>query len=375
MSSTVGRPLLASLPGAAERFPTVHATLAAGSLPLHLNESPYPPSPRVAAALQRAFTDLNRYPAPHPAELVAALAERCGATTDTVLIGPGSDDLLLTLALTFLEPGDVALMPAPSFGKYHSATAVAGGRAVSVPLDAHGAVDLRALAARIGPETRLVFVPTPNNPTGAGVAADEIVAFAAALPPHVVAVFDLAYHEFALRSGGPDVPRLLAGCRRRWICLRTLSKAYCLAGLRLGYALCADAELQSMVLKIRSVFNVGAPAIAAALAALDDPEHMRGVVEAIVAERERLRSACLEAGLEVLPSQANFLAVRVGPGRDGLVEALRERGILIAKIAHPDYAQYVRISVGRPEQNHALLAALHACLAAPRAAGTSRTLG
>ncbi|AIO68057.1 pyridoxal phosphate-dependent aminotransferase [Burkholderia oklahomensis] len=374
MSSNVGRPLLASLPGTAERFPAVHATLAAGSTPLHLNESPYPPSPRVAAALQRAFTDLNRYPAPHPAELVAALAERSDVAADTVLTGPGSDDLLLTLALTFLEPGDVALMPAPSFGKYHSATAVAGGRAVSVPIDAHGAVDLRALAARIGPDTRLVFVPTPNNPTGAGVSGDEIVAFAAALPPHVVAVFDLAYHEFALRSGGPDVPRLLAGCPARWICLRTLSKAYCLAGLRLGYALCADAELQSMVLKIRSVFNVGTPAIVAALAALDDTEHMRGVVDAIVGERDRLRAAFTEASLAVLPSQANFLAVRVGPGRDALVEALRVRGILIAKIAHPDYAQYVRISVGTPEQNRVLLAGLHACLAATRAAEPSRTL-
>ncbi|AJK50121.1 pyridoxal phosphate-dependent aminotransferase [Burkholderia plantarii] len=374
MSRHPGRPVLASLAGAAERFPTVHATLAAGSTPLHLNESPYPPSPSVLAALQQVFADLNRYPAPQPAALVAALSRLNGVSTDTVLIGPGSDDLLLTLALTFLEPGDVALMPAPSFGKYHSATAVAGGTAIGVPLDARGAVDLRALAARIGPATRLVFVPTPNNPTGAGVAGDEIARFIAALPDHVVAVFDLAYHEFALRSGGVDVPRLLAGSGRRWICLRTMSKAYCLAGLRLGYAICADSELQSMVLKIRSVFNVGSPAIAAALAALDDPAHMRGVVEAVVAERERLREAFARAGFAALPSQTNFLAVRAGACRDALVAALRERGILIAKIAHPDYEDYVRVTVGTPDQNHTLLAAWHACMHDMQAAGAARTL-
>ncbi|GLU31570.1 aminotransferase class I/II-fold pyridoxal phosphate-dependent enzyme [Trinickia caryophylli] len=372
MSSNVGRRVLGSLPGAAERFPAVHATLGDGATPLHLNESPYPPSPRVLAALQDAFTNLNRYPEPHPAALIATLARLNGVADDTVLIGPGSDDLLLTIALAFLEPGDVALMPAPSFGKYHSATLVAGGQPVDVPLDTRGAVDLRALAAQIGSSTRLVFVPTPNNPTGAGVPGNEIAAFAAALPDHVIAVFDLAYHEFALRSGGADVPRILADSGRRWICLRTLSKAYCLAGLRLGYAICGDAELQSMVLKIRSVFNVGSPAIAAALAALGDAEHVRSVVDTVVSQRERLREAFEHMGLAVLPSQTNFLAVRLGARRDAVLEALRARGIFIAKISHPDYAQYARVTIGTADENRTLLAALRECATAPDASPPHR---
>ena len=140
MSFQIGRPILQVLPDAADRFPVVNATLSAGSLSLHLNESPYPPSPKVQEAVIGALSQLNRYPSPHPSELIAEIADLNGVPEATVLIGPGSDDLLLTIALTFLGPQEEAILPVPSFGKYQSATMVAGGKPSLSRLDREGAV-------------------------------------------------------------------------------------------------------------------------------------------------------------------------------------------------------------------------------------------
>ena len=354
MLHRIGRQILQCLPGSGDRFPSVHSVLAEGSKALHLNESPYQASRHVQDAIIKSIKNLNRYPSPQPVDLIAEIASLNGVPANTIAIGPGSDDLLLTVALTFLEAGDESIVPAPSFGKYQNATMVAGGTVVTAPISPTGEVSLSEMLECLTPRTRLVFVPSPNNPTGGCICVDALLEFMSALPERVVPVFDLAYHEYAVRSGGTDIFQALLSTKRPWICVRTLSKAYCLAGARVGYAICSDVVHQEAVLKIRSVFNVSELSIVAAVAALRDQAYLCHVVDSVVSERQSLHDALVGLGFHVLPSHANFLAVNIGDARDAVIDEMKRRGIHIAKISHANYSGYVRITVGTREENNEL---------------------
>src|SRR5216683_766049 len=250
---------------------------------LHLNESPYPPSPRAIEAFIASVRDLNRYPDIHAASLAGALAERTGIAADNIIFGCGSDELIHFLCEATLGSGDALVIPAPSFPRYALSGRILGATPIRAKLDADGANDAEALVGAIGERTRLLFCCTPNPPSGGMMGAAALERLVTAVPDTVLLVIDEAYHEFAIHAGGPDV--LAALCRRRghWVVLRTFSKAYGLGGARVGYALCGAPEVADALRKVKLQFNVTAPSQAAALAALRDETYLKTTLDAIAA--------------------------------------------------------------------------------------------
>jgi histidinol-phosphate aminotransferase len=325
---------------------------------LHLNESPYPPSPRALAAMARAGTALHRYPAVRGQPLAAALATRTGIPASRIVIGSGSGELILFACILTLLPGDHVVGPAPSFPAYAHAARLFGAATLRAKLDAAGAPDAQTLVAAITNRTRLVFTCTPNPPSGGMMDEAALAALAAGVPETVLLVVDEAYHEFARRENGPDVLAVLAQRRGPWIVLRTFSKAYGLAGLRIGYALCGSDDVADAFRRAMVPYNVTNVGLDAAVAALEDEAHLDLTVELVARERRRLGDGLTRLGLAPLPSVANFLSVRLpGPAAD-MVAALRQRGILVRDWRDPDHLNEIRITIGTPDDTNAVVQAM-----------------
>ncbi len=332
---------------------------------LHLNESPYPPSPRAIGAFT-AVRDLNRYPDIHGSALADDLSARTGIAADRIIFGCGSDELIHLLCEIALGPGDELVIPAPSFPRYALSGRILGATPIRAKLDADGANDAEALVGAIGERTRLLFCCTPNPPSGGMMGAAALERLVTAVPDTVLLVIDEAYHEFAIHAGGPDV--LAALCRRRgpWVVLRTFSKAYGLGGARVGYALCGAPEVADALRKVKLQFNVTAPSQAAALAALRDEAYLKTTLDAIAAERTRLAAGVAAMGLSPLPSAANFVSIRLAIPATDASEEFRRRGILIRDWRDPDHLNEIRITIGLPEDTDAVLVALREILALKR---------
>ena len=324
-----------------------------GAIKLASNESPLGPSPLALAALRDALGEIHRYPDGACFELRRVLADRLDVAGEQLVFGAGADELLELLVKVFLGEGDEAVFAWPSFAMYPIVVAGMGGTDVRVPLDADLVHDLPAMARAVGERTRLVIVCNPNNPTGTSVGAEAFDRFAAALPDSVVLVVDEAYVDFARR---PDFPDALGWVRRRpgTVVLRTFSKLYGLAGLRVGYGV-ADAETASYLERARHPFNVNRLAEVAALAALGDEAH---------AERTRcnnsegIRYLARELpglGIEVWPTDANFVLARTGAN---VADRLLREGVIVRPLAGFGLPDCVRISVGLPEENERLVKAL-----------------
>ena len=332
----------------------------AGIIKLASNENPFGPSPRAVAAAKRALEQGELYPDGGCFELRQKLAEKYGLGTDQFVIGNGSNEIIELLGHAFLGPGDEVVMGAPAFVVYKLVTLLFGAKAVEVPLR-EWRHDLDRMAAAVTPRTKLVFVCSPNNPTGTTNTGDELLAFARELPEHVIAVFDEAYAEFLERA--PDLRPLIAE-GRKIVCLRTFSKIYGLASLRIGYGY-ASAELCALLNRVRQPFNVNAIAQAAAVAALDDHEFAEKTARENRAGLVQLEQGCAELGLDVVRSAANFMLVKVGgasarPGRDGVTvfEALQQRGVIVRPVKSYGLPEWIRVTVGTREQNERLLSEL-----------------
>lgn len=328
----------------------------AGIIKLASNENAFGSSPRALAAAQRALAADELYPDGGCVALRGKLAAHWGLRPEQFIVGNGSNEILELLARAFLRPGDEAVMGAPAFIVYKLATLAGGARAVEVPLVNHRH-DLGRLAAAVTPRTRLVFLASPNNPTGTTNSAAEIAAFARALPEHVVLAFDEAYAEFL--ESPPDLRPLLAE-GRKVIGLRTFSKIYGLAGLRVGYGY-ADAALIALLQRARQPFNVNAVAQAAAAAALDDREFVAHCARETRAGRARQAAGFAALGLEFVPSAANFTLVRVGDGA-AVFAGLQRRGVIVRPLQPYALPEWVRVTVGTPAQNERMLAELAAVL-------------
>ena len=324
-----------------------------GSVKLGLNENPLGPSPRAVAALHGAVENVHRYPDGHAVALRRKLAERLELPEPSLILGNGSDELLELLAKTFLGPGDEVVHAWPSFAMYPIVVQGMGATPVSVPLDERRAHDLDALAEAVGARTKIVFVCNPNNPTGTSVGREAFDRFAASLPEDVVLVVDEAYFEYVRRDDFPDA---LAWVRRRpaTIVLRTFSKIYGLAGLRVGYGI-TDPELADYLERTRHPFSLNAMAQAAAVAALDDEPHVARSRDLNARGMAYLGRELGTLGLEVTPSDANFLLVRVGAGVD---EPLLREGVIVRSMAGFGLPEHVRVTVGLPEENERLVKAL-----------------
>lgn len=329
------------------------------------NENPYCASPRAKQAAAAALERLHVYPDPLGGDLKRALARQHGVGVENILLGNGSHELLMQFAQVFAGPDDAVVASQFGFAVYALAAQAAGATlALALAHPAEHAMprghDLDALRAAISARTKLVYLANPNNPTGTWFGDAAFTDFMAQVPDTVIVVIDEAYAEFVDAPDYASALPLLAA-HPNLIVTRTFSKAYGLAGARVGYAL-AHPDCIAVMERVRESFNVNAPGLAAAEAALGDAEHLRAAVDGNRTQRQALAAALHAWGLPVTPSQTNFLLVEFGPKAARVEAELIRRGIVVRPVAGYGLPECLRITVGTAEENARLLVALGAVL-------------
>jgi histidinol-phosphate aminotransferase len=359
MSSTSPAPR----PGILEIDPYVpgESRLPAGIKPIKLssNETPLGPSPKAVAAFREVAGELERYPDGTATALRAAIAARYGLNADRIVCGAGSDELLTMLAHAYLGPGDEAVFTEHGFLLYRIIVLANGATPVVAP-ETNYRTDVDAILARVTERTKLVFLANPNNPTGTYVSFDEVRSLRARLPSNVLLVLDAAYAEYVRRNDYEAGIELVATTQNT-VMTRTFSKIHGLAGLRLGWAYCPEA-VADVLNRIRGPFNVSIPALAAGAAAIADKGHE----EASAAHNERwmpwLSAEIEKLGLKVTPSVANFVLVHfpkdAARGADAADRFLKQRAIIVRKVAAYGLPDCLRVTIGTEADNRAVVAAL-----------------
>lgn len=322
-----------------------------GAIKLASNEVSAGPLPGVQEAVTKAAAEVHRYPDMAVTELVDALSKRLDVPADRLAVGCGSVALCQQIVQAMCGPEHEVVFPWRSFEAYPIITRVAGATSVRVPLTSGHAVDLDALAAAITPATRVVFVCTPNNPTSTVLRRAELESFLDRVPSDVLVVLDEAYREFVTDPDAPDGVEL-TNQYSNVLSVRTFSKAYGLAGIRVGYAV-APAKIAEALRKVCIPFSVNALGQVAALASLDVPEELRARCSRVVNERERVRGELVAAGYEVPESEANFVWLPLGERAQAFTEHCLENGVVVRAYA-PDG---VRVTIGDESENDAFLAA------------------
>ena len=323
---------------------------------LSTNENPLGPSPKAMAALREAVGTVNRYPDAAGTALKAALADKYGLSPANIALGNGVDELLLLLCLSLTDPGDEVIMALGSFISYLVWTTAVGAKAVRVPLQDY-THDLEAIADAITDRTRLVFVCNPNNPTGTVVKATAMEEFLERVPKQVPVALDEAYYEYVVNPDHRSGVKYLHAGRENLIVLRTFSKVYGLAGLRVGYML-AHEKVIDYLERARQPFNVNRLAQVAALAALDDDEHVRRCVAANETAKGFFYRELAALGLRYIPTHTNFMAIDVGRPGTEVSRLLLERGFITTALDGWGVPNHVRFSFGTPEENEAFVATL-----------------
>ena len=322
------------------------------------NENPFGVSPKARAAIKKALAELARYPDGNAFELKAALSRRHGVPQECIVVGNGSNDLLELAAGAFLAPGRAAVYSQHAFAVYPLATQARGARGIVVPAKNYGH-DLEAMLAAITPETRVVFIANPNNPTGTFATGGEIGNFLARARRDVAVVVDEAYSEYLPPNLRYDSVTLLKKYSNL-ILTRTFSKVYGLAGLRVGFGL-MHPDVADLLNRVRQPFNVNSLALAAAVAALEDRKFVAKSTKMNRLGLARLERAFKTLGLEFIPSCANFVAFRVS--RAGTVyEKLLRQGVIVRPLANYDMPDHLRVTVGTPKENEKFLRALRTAL-------------
>ena len=322
------------------------------------NENPRGPSPRVRQAIADAVAEVTRYPDGSAFALKAALAARYALRSEQIVLGNGSNDVLELVTQAFLRPGDRTVYSEHAFAVYPLATQARGAVGIVVPARDYGH-DLEAMCAAITPETRIVFVANPNNPTGTWLEAAAVRAFLAAVPREVLIVLDEAYDEYlepAQRSKSAswtaEHPNLIVS--------RTFSKAYGLAGLRVGFGLMDD-KVADLLNRVRQPFNVNSIAQAAALAALEDAAYVTESASLNRSGMNELMRALDEMGVPYVPSHGNFLLVHVGAA-GAVYEKLLRQGVIVRPVAGYGLPEHLRVTIGLPDENRRFLVALKSAL-------------
>jgi histidinol-phosphate aminotransferase len=326
------------------------------------NENPDGCSPKVKAALASGIVDPSRYADPGCTTLKAALSDKLGVPVDRIVVGNGSEELIAAISRAFLMEGSAALTVAPSFGLHEIEPMAAGAIVTKIAMTSMMEFDLPAIEAELAKAPALFFLPSPSNPVGPALTRPELQRLLDATLPQTMFVLDEAYFEF-VDDGYPDGIEMLRDSSRAYVVLRTFSKAYGLAGLRVGYAVCSDTETARVIGVAKPPFNVNAAAQVAAVAALADPDWMAASAQKVKLERERIRSLLMGVGLFVAKSQTNFLFFRTcRPSRD-LAEALLADGIIVKPWREADYERFIRASIGISSHNDRLVASLKRALA------------
>lgn len=351
---------LARMPGYKAGVPTGQApeAIAAGGIAqLASNESPFPPHPQVVEAIAQAAGAMHRYPDPDATLLRRRLAERYETEPGRVAVGNGSCEILLAAAEALCEPGAEILYAWPAFSMYPYLPALTGAREIRVPL-AEGVVhDLEAMAAEVTAATQLLLVCNPNNPTATHRPAAQIAAFCEKIPPHVTVILDEAYIEFQTNDD-PDATLDLLADFPNLVVLRTFSKCYGLAGLRVGYAI-GSSTFRAAVDAVRQPFSVNALAQAAGAEAILHSDDVLFRVESTIAERLRVEEALGEIGLDTAETQANFSWIDLGAADEGeVVAGLAAREVAVRAGTPLGDPGHIRVTYGTPEENDRFLAGL-----------------
>ena len=322
------------------------------------NENALGPTPGAVDAIRGALDGLHRYPDGGAKALVGRLAQKLGVAPSRVFVGNGGDDVLSVLSRTFLNDGDEVVIPQPTFSPYAHVSRVMGAQVVFSPLR-DMKIDLDDVLDKVSGRTKIVFLCSPNNPTGGILAEDELVSFLEKLSEGLLVLLDEAYGDFADDPAYPDSVSLVD--RYPLVVLRSFSKIYGLAGLRVGFALSREGVVDYMN-RVREPFNVNQLAQAAALAALEDDDYKERAIALVREGREALYAAFAEMGLEYVESQANFIFVRVGDG-DGAMDALMREGVIVRPGSAFGHPEWIRVTVGLPGENERFLLKLRDFLA------------
>ncbi|HLW81722.1 MAG TPA: histidinol-phosphate transaminase [Candidatus Acidoferrales bacterium] len=333
----------------------VERELGLVAVKLASNENPLGPSPLAVEAARRALAEAHRYPDGGSYYLREALAARLNVPREKIIIGSGSTDVIHLAAQVLLAPGDSAVTSEGSFPLYYVAIEKMGARRIAVPLKNYG-FDLEGIARAIEKDTKIIYIANPNNPTGAVFDADAFDAFLKKVPEDVLVVLDEAYYDYVeMKNYSRSLDLVRAG--KNVLVLRTFSKVYGLAGLRVGYGI-GPVELIEAMDKIRLPFPASGVAQAAAQAALDDDEHVQRSLETNREGLKQLENGLREIGVKFAPSVTNFILVEVGGDADALAEELLRNGVIVRPMAWMGFPHAIRVTVGTREENQKFLTAL-----------------
>ncbi|WP_236861581.1 histidinol-phosphate transaminase [Candidatus Magnetominusculus xianensis] len=336
------------------------------SVKLASNENPLGPSPLAVDEIAKHVGTLHRYPDGGAYELRSALAQQHGVEIDEVIVGQGSNELIDIAIRAFQEPGDETIMGNPSFVVYYISSAKAGGTPVMVPLTTDYRLDLKAMAEKITGRTKIICIANPNNPTGTIVTKDEMREFFRALPDNILVIMDEAYYEYAASGNGGDggggFPDSMEHFRdgREILILRTFSKAYGLAGCRIGYGI-AKSRITGAMNKIREPFNTSTLAQKAAIAALKDTEHIRRAVEINAEGRAYLYKELKALGIDFVPSHTNFIYMDLKKNAVEIYNRLLKLGMIVRPMGSADTTT-IRVTIGLPPENEEFIRTLREVL-------------
>jgi histidinol-phosphate aminotransferase len=325
------------------------------------NENPLGPSPQALKAIRKGLSQLHRYPDGSGYYLKEGLSRQLGLKSDQILLGNGSNEIIELALRCFLNPGDEVISPQPSFLVYGTAVQAVGGKNILVPLKRF-IVDLEAMLRAISPRTRIIIVNNPNNPTGTIIKRKNWERFLKAVPPDILVLLDEAYIDFVDDPDCPDGLEYLASDKPLLV-LRTFSKAYGLAGLRVGYGL-TRSDLADYINRVRQPFNVNSLGQAGALGALEDREFFEKTRSLVQEEKLVLEKGLKKLGLTYIPTQTNFILIKVPRKAQEVFEAMLHKGVIIRSMKSYGLENYIRVNMGLPEENRFFLKALKEVLSA-----------
>ncbi len=332
------------------------------SVKIASNENPYSPSPKIIEAITNALEGINRYPDAACHDLMASIAAKYGVEKEEIVVGNGSNELIEFLVKSFVKTGDEVITSHPSFLMYQKFVQIRGGINHIIPLK-EMSHDLHTIINKITEKTRLIFIDNPNNPMGTAISPNDLYVFLSTVPEHVVVVIDEAYADFMDENLRPDAASLIRNTTNRCsvVFIRTFSKAYGLAGLRIGYGI-MNSSLASCLHKVRQPFNVNTLAQVGAKAALEDDNHCRLILQKNRQGIAYLHDAFKQLNCISYPTQGNFILVDVKMDADVLYEALLHKGVIIRSMRAYGFPSCIRVTVGKDLENLRFVEMLEKCL-------------
>jgi len=326
-----------------------------GAIKMASNENPLGPSPKAIQAITEHLSDIHRYPDANSNALKEMLSQKLGIPQGCIIPANGSNEIIEFSLKAFLRPGQEVIIPEPTFSLYTKFTQAVDAIPVKVPLRKFS-IDLESVQKKIGPNTRIIFINNPNNPTGTIVKKKEFEDFLHSIPENIVIILDEAYGEFATDPDFPQGASYLNG--PRWIItMRTFSKVYGLAGLRIGYGLASE-DLTQYLNKIRQPFNVNSLAQAAACAALGDEGHLKTTLRTVATGLDYLYQTLEHLKLEYIPTQANYIMINVGDNCDKVYELMLREGVIVRPLSSFGFPEHIRVSVGNQQENERFITSL-----------------